>query len=182
MLFDGFVKEAGVSPEVFAKFSPLLPPELTEVWQKYGFGSLLDGYLKMVNPEDFQDLLRDTYALGGDAIPIFVTAFADVITWEKGRYIRIVKYKDGTFDGIAAGFRFFWEDLESGVFDGKFFDLELYQAAVKQWGSLRFDQCFGFVPLLGLGGCRQADHLKKVKIKEHIALIAQALGPVGSNL
>lgn len=180
MLFDRFIKEAGAAPELCTKYRALLPADLVAGWEKYGFGSLLDGYLKMVNPEDYRALLRSTYALGGSAIPIFVTAFADIITWEKGRYIRIVQYKDGTFDGIASDFYFFWEDLESGVFDQKFFDRELYQEAVRQQGALQFDECFGFVPLLGLGGSKTVSRLQKVKIKEHIALITQALGIVGA--
>lgn len=180
MLFDHFIKETGAAPELCTKYRAFLPSELVAAWEKYGFGSVLDGYLKMVNPEDYRALLRSTYALGGSAIPIFATAFADIITWERGRYIRIVKYKDGIFDGIASGFHFFWEDLESGVFDKKFFDRELYQAAVKQQGTLQFDECFGFVPLLGLGGSKTVSRLQKVKIKEHIALITQALGIVGA--
>ena len=60
MLFDGFVQESAASGALCARFSPLLPPALTAVWQKYGFGTVLDGYLKVVNPEDYQDLLQDT--------------------------------------------------------------------------------------------------------------------------
>ena len=180
MLFDSFQRYYGASPRLCARFSSLLPAGLTEVWRKYGFGTLLDGYLKLVNPEEYQDLLQDTYALGDQAIPIFITAFADVMTWEKGRYIRIVRYKDGVFAGIAAGFGFFWEDLESGAFDSRFFDRPLYQEAVERWGPLQFDQCFGFTPLLGLGGSRRADCLKKVRIQEYIALIAQSQGILGA--
>ena len=40
-------------------------------------------------------------------------------------------------------------------------------------GSLSFDECFGYVPLLGLGGAKKVENLKKVKIREHIELITQ---------
>lgn len=180
MLFDCFVQNEKASRELCAKYSAVLPAALLDVWQKYGFGSLLDGYLKMINPDEYQALLYDSYALGSTAIPIFVTAFADILTWEKGRYIRIVKYKDGVFEGIAAGFDFFWDDLADGVFDTRFFEIADYEAAVEQWGQLQFDECFGYTPLLGLGGNRNADHLRKVKIKEHIDLITQSVGKVGA--
>ena len=39
-----------------------------------------------------------------------------------------------------------------------------------------FDECFGYVPLLALGGPETADHLEKVKLREHIALISQFTG------
>ena len=41
-----------------------------------------------------------------------------------------------------------------------------------------YDECFGYVPLLALGGKEDVEHLKKVKMKEHIAVITQLTGGV----
>lgn len=101
----------------------------------------------------------------------FVTEFADILTWEKGRYIRIVKYKDGTFEGIAAGFDFFWWDLADDAFNTSVFEIEQYKEAVRKWDLLQFDECFGYVLLLDLGGSKKVDNLRKVKIKEHIQML-----------
>ncbi|MEY8259164.1 T6SS immunity protein Tdi1 domain-containing protein [Oscillospiraceae bacterium 50-60] len=180
MLFDRFEQDQEASRELCVRYNSVLPPALLNAWQTYGFGSLLNGYLKMINPEEYQALLQESYVLSSTAVPIFVTAFADILTWEKGRYIRIVKYKDGVFEGVAAGFDFFWNDLADGVFDTAHFEIPIYEAAVKKWGQLQFDECFGYTPLLRLGGSRNADHLRKVKIKEHIDLITQAVGKVGA--
>ena len=178
-LFDSFQQERPASRETCEKYSAILPAELTDAWQRYGFGSLLDGYLRMVDPADYQDLLADTYFRGDVSVPIFVTAFADIVIWERGRYLRLVNYKDGVFQGIAAGFGFFWEDLASGAFDTRFFERPLYQDAVRRLGGLAFDESFGYVPLLALGGSRGSEHLQKVKTREHIQLIAQAAGRIG---
>lgn len=175
-IFDDFLKAESARETLCMKYQSKLPSELIDAWRTHGFGSLLDGYLKMINPDDYQDMLNDTYSLSNSAIPIFVTAFADILTWEKGRYIRMIKYKDGTFEGIAAGFNFFWTDLADGAFDARFFDMTQYREAVRQYGPLQFNECFGYVPLLGLGGSKTVEHLRKVKIKEHIALIDQMCG------
>ena len=179
MLFETFERESSANLALCEKYSGQLPSELIDVWQKYGFGSLLNGYLKVIDPDEYRDLLDDTYILSGFAIPIFATAFADIVTWERGRYLRMVDYKNGTFSGMSAGFKFFWGDLADGAFNGKFFDLELYDAAAGKLGRPRFDECFGYVPLLGLGGGRGVDSLRRVKLREHIALIAQLMGKVG---
>lgn len=179
-IFDCFERDKKASRELLAKYNTILPSALLDVWQEYGFGSLLGGYLKMINPDEYQALLHSSYVLSSTAIPIFITAFADILTWEKGRYIRIIKYKDGVFDGIAAGFDFFWGDLADGAFDARFFEITSYEAAVKKYGKLQFDECFGYTPLLGLGGSKKVDNLRKVKIKEHIDLITQAVGKVGA--
>ena len=179
MLFDHFKKEHMASREQCEKYNDQLPSEVLTVWREYGFGTLLNGYLKVVDPDDYQELLADTYHWSGSAIPIFVTAFADIITWERGRYIRMVNYKDGTFDGIAAGFKFLWGDVLDGAFNGSFFDIAQYEEAVKRYGQIQFDECFGYVPLLALGGNKGVSHLQKVKIKEHITLISQTIGKIG---
>lgn len=85
-IFDHFLQTEPANNELCEKYRSMLPTELIDVWRTHGFGSLLDGYLKVINPDDYQDLLNDTYPLSDSAIPIFVTAFADILTWEKGRY------------------------------------------------------------------------------------------------
>ncbi|WP_297980895.1 T6SS immunity protein Tdi1 domain-containing protein [uncultured Oscillibacter sp.] len=50
----------------------------------------------------------------------------------------------------------------------------------KNGGPLQFDECFGYTPLLGLGGSRKVDNLRKVKITEHIDLITESAGKVGA--
>lgn len=47
-----------------------------------------------------------------------------------------------------------------------------------QNGKLNFEECFGYVPLLRLGGSEKVENLKKVKIKEHIELITQMVGKI----
>lgn len=173
-----FEKEDAVSSELCERYKSIVPDELIDIWKNYGFGSFLNGYLKVINPDEYQELVRVTYFRGNVSIPIFVTAFGDIITWEENRYIRVVKYKNGTFKGIAAGFEFFFIDLKDGLFD-EIFEMSKYEVAVKTLGRVQFDECFGYVPLLGLGGKESVDNLKKVKIREHIELITQMVGKIG---
>ena len=60
-----------------------------------------------------------------------------------------------------------------------YFDLPLYHEAIEKYGSLDYTQCFGFVPLLVLGGFKDVNHLDKVKMYEHIFLITQFTGSIG---
>ena len=69
--------------------------------------------------------------------------------------------------------------MADGVFNDRFLELARYREAVQALGPLRFDECFGYAPLPGLGGSRRAEHLRKYKLREHIAFIAQAVGKVG---
>lgn len=47
----------------------------------------MNGYIKVINPDDYQSIIDNTYFPCKDAVPIFVTAFGDIITLESGEYI-----------------------------------------------------------------------------------------------
>ena len=59
-----------------------------------------------------------------------------------------------------------------------YFDIQKYNEAVTKYGNIKFDECFGYVPLLGLGGSEKVDNLKVVKTREHIELITQLVGRI----
>ena len=48
-----------------------LPQQLIEIWSKYGFGQLLDGYLRIIDPAEYTELLNETYFRADVSIPIF---------------------------------------------------------------------------------------------------------------
>lgn len=178
-LFENFEKEDVVSLELCERYKSIVPDELIDIWKNYGFGSFLNGYLKVINPDEYQELVRTTYFRGPVSIPIFVTAFGDILTLEESQYIGMVKYKNGTFSIVAKKFKRFMQNLEDEYFLEKYFQIPQFMEAVDKWGKVEADECFGYVPLLGLGGKESVDNLKKVKIREHIELITQMVGKIG---
>ena len=65
------------------------------------------------------------------------------------------------------------------TFTDDYFDLKLYEKAVKRYGELEYNQSFCFVPLLGLGGKKSVDNLDKGDTLTHIYLITELVGKVG---
>ena len=178
-MLENFVKVADMPQEVIEKYKDQVPAELVQIWQEDGLGTFLDGYLKVINPDDYLELLQDSYFRGEISIPIFATAFVDIITWEKNEFLGIIKYKEGTFDIFLENLSLFIKFLPDKSFIDDYFDLPLYYEAIEKYGSLDYTQCFGFVPLLVLGGFKDVNHLDKVKMYEHIFLITQFTGSIG---
>ena len=178
MLKD-FTRVAVMPQEVIKKYKDQVPEELVQIWEECGLGTFLDGYLKVINPDEYLELVQETYFRGGTSIPIFVTAFGDVITWEKNKFLGIIKYKEGTFDIFLENLSLFIKFLPDKSFIDDYFDLPLYHEAIEKYGSFDYTQCFGFVPLLVLGGFKDVNHLDKVKMYEHIFLITQFTGSIG---
>lgn len=172
-------KGQGIKQELLQKYKTIVPDELTKIWEDYGLGKLLGGYLKVINPEDYQELLNETYFRGNISVPILATAFGDIVTLEENQYIGMVKYKDGKIVMLAKNFKRFIQNLEDDYFLEKYFQISRYTEAVDKLGKLEQDECFGYVPLLGLGGSEKVQNLKKVKIIEHIELISQMVGKIG---
>lgn len=138
----------------------------------------MDGYLKIVNPDEYNDVFKDSYYRSNVAIPIIVTAFGDIITWEKNKYVGIVQYRYGKSDVMITGFDLFLMLLKDISFTQEFFSIEMYKEAVSLYGNLSFDECFGFMPILAMGGSEKAESLKIVKAGEHIALINELAGSI----
>ena len=167
-----------IKQELLQRYRTILPDELAKIWEDYGFCRLLGGYLKVINPEDYQELLNETYFRGNISVPILTTAFGDIVTLEEGQYIGMVKYKSGNFLMLAKNFKRFVQNLEDDYFLEKYFQISQYTDTVNKLGKLEQDECFGYVPLLGLGGSEKVDNLKKVKIREYIELISQIVGKI----
>lgn len=172
-------KGQDIKQELIQKYKTIVPDELTKIWEDYGFCRLMGGYLKVINPEDYQELLNETYFRGNISVPILTTAFGDIVTLEESQYIGMVKYKNGNFVMLAKNFKRFMQNLRDDYFLEKYFQVPQYTEAVNKFGKLEQDECFGYVPLLGLGGSEKVDNLDKVKIREHIELISQMVGKVG---
>ena len=103
-----------------------------------------------------------------------------MITWENNKYIGIIFYREEDFDIMASGIKYFFYDIyNEREFTDDYFDLKLYEKAVKRYGELEYNQSFCFVPLLGLGGKKSIDNLDKGDTLTHIYLITELVGKVG---
>lgn len=123
-ILNDFKKEKEMPKEVIEKYRNLVPKEMIEIWEKYGLGSFLNGYLRVINPDDYKELVEETYFRGNVAIPIFITAFADVVTWEEDELIGMIEYKTLDVNAIWEGMDNFFELLSNKRFLEKNFELE----------------------------------------------------------
>ena len=176
---NDFVFEKKVPKEILKKYENKIPEELYQVWKEYGFWSFMSGYLKIINPDEYQEIVDEDYFREDSPIPLFSTGMGDIIIWEENKYLILLNFKLKDLSVISSGFDFFFEDIVEDEGFGKN-DLEwgLYPKAVEKYGQLAYDECFGFVPLLGLGGAEKVENMEKVKLIEHIQVITHLLGPI----
>lgn len=177
-VLNDFSKVGSVDIDIIKKYSRQLPNQIIDIWKELGFGTFYNGYLKVVNPDDYIEIIKKSYYKGDISFPIMVTAFGDIITWESDGYACIIKYRYGESDVISSGFEYFFDIIADEECASDYFTIKKFESAVKKYGDLEYDECFGYVPLLALGGKESVNNLKKVKIREHIAMIFEFIGEI----
>lgn len=176
-IIDDFMFEEKLPISVIEKYKHDVPVQVVEVWENHGFGSINNGYLRVVNPDDFQEVLKDTYNRYQMAIPLFTTAMGDILVWED-KYLLSLNYRKHEVNVVAKNFKFFFNDIFDDYYLENALDWSPYPDAIKKYETPTFDECFGYVPLLGLGGTEKVENLKRVKLKEHIYLITEFMGNI----
>ncbi len=87
----------------------------------------MNGYLKVIDPDEYFEVFKDSYFKSNISIPIHATAFGDIITWEKSKYVGIVQYRYGDYELMISNFNLFLKLLNDEGFIKKFFSINLYQ-------------------------------------------------------
>lgn len=173
-----YISVLNIEQKIVEKYKKVIPQKLLELWENKGLGMFMDGYLKTINPDEYKNILNESYFNAANSIPIMATAFGDIITWEENKYVGLVRYKFGTSEIMISNYDLFLVLLNDDSFASRFFQIDLYEKAVDKYGTLNYDECFGYVPILALGGKESINNLKKVKIREHIALITELAGGI----
>ncbi|KEZ53658.1 T6SS immunity protein Tdi1 domain-containing protein [Metabacillus indicus] len=181
-IFSDFNKVSEVAERTINKYKDVLPEELIETWKIYGYGTFLNGYLKVINPDEFSSIVSGSYLRSEGTIPIFSTSMGDIILFEQDEnqefYVVMINYRKGKTKVIASNYSLFLRFLEDDGFRRKVLEWLPYHEAIKEYLEPAFDECFGYTPILGLGGQEKVENLKKVKLKEHILIINEFMGPV----
>lgn len=174
---DDFKIIERVELDIINKYECKIPNEIIDIWKKYGFGSFKNGYLRLINPDSYIPILEDNYVRYEMAIPLFTTAMGDVLVWEDG-YLMILNFRKNEVNVVAKNLKFFFGDLKDEYYLQKALDWVPYRDAIEQYGEPGFDECFGYVPILGLGGVEKVENLQKVKMREHIYIITHFMGVI----
>ena len=170
-------KKAGKLPAEFIDvFEEILPEEIIYIWKEYGLGSFLSGYFRVIDPCAYAELVENTFFAGEECVPLITTALGDVLVWDhEVQSFELVMYRYGIY-------RLIGEDLFDLLRDKSFIESEVepknYIEAVELLGEPEYDECFGYVPLLALGGSETPEKLKRCKLKEHIYLISELAGNI----
>ena len=185
---DNFEKASPVSAEIIAKYKDVLPDDLLYIWEKMGFGIYENGFLQLINPEEYEFVFQYVDKLLHPTIVIGVTALGDLLVWEgnEGRtiadnegqrckLINVRKCTDNVISGLLGTFNVFMQHF---LEEKDYFDAKPYLEMKDKLPKLEYGQCYGYVPALVLGGSKSNKNLQVVDAKSYIDTIGQAVGKI----
>lgn len=175
-----FVPYAPVPADVIDEYRDLVPEQLVELWERYGYGTFGDGFMRIVDPREYEAGIGDVLGkVTGQriSIPIMVTGLADVICWEPPG-VTAICYRMSDTRGITSTFASMIKLIElDGVEElSETYDWDMFPQAVAAHGAPAFDESFVFVPLLSLGGPKKVGNLKPRKTIEAIRTMVEFQG------
>jgi len=160
------------------KIKSAIPFELLELFQE-GEGSLMNGFLWIVNPNKHQELVDEAYLPFSTPTVCFARdAFGSFYLWEDNSII-YVDINSSKSEVVGTKIKVFFDlKMTDSGFLSKRTSYDKFLKAKDVLGELSADECYGYFPLIGMGGAEKAENLKKVKIKEYISIVAQSLGQI----
>lgn len=163
--FEDYVKHKDCGEEIIKRYKDKVPLELIEFWKEFGFGSFDLGYFKVVNPDEYIDIMRD-HNLDTD-VPIMVTGLGDIIFYRKYHGFWIIRFRDKAIKKITNDFEVLLDNLLSPSFNRTFILSDLYFECLQILGGVEFDECFGYQTITLPDG-KHTEELNIFKIKDFI--------------
>ena len=190
---QNYIKVSNVSNDIIQKYQGLVPNELIEIWKKMGFGIYEDGFLQIVNPEEY-DFVFDYIDKRLEPTIVFgVTALGDLLLWEgndnwtiapdEGNRCKIIRVND-LYSKVSIEISYFlglFISNEDALKDPDMFNSKAYLDVKDKLPKLKYGQCYGYTPALPLGGKAKNENLQVVDAKSYINIIGQAVGKIYSK-
>ncbi len=171
----------------YEKFKSVLPIEILELWNTFGFSGISNGLFTLTNPDDYKyfknewESVNNVLALKDqEEYLVGRSAFGDLLFYvikENGKqYFSMLNVLYNKYEVISTSRinKFFERSLNDKTFVEFYFSENLFNECLQKLGPLEFDECYGFVPLPVLGGDKSLEYAQKVKMNEYLIICAQS--------
>jgi len=193
--FEHFLKAFGpaidkreVPAASIERYRGKLPDQLLAYWEEHGWCGYADGLLWSVDPQEYEPVARawigNTPFMQEDTFHIIArSAFGKLYFWgEKSGGNKLNIIASDSFALVRAfspardlnqSAQVFFGAKSRDAVDYETEQGPLFAPALARLGRLKYDEIYGFVPALALGGAPVLKNLQKIKAVEHLIILAQ---------
>ncbi|WP_424464110.1 T6SS immunity protein Tdi1 domain-containing protein [Pseudoclavibacter helvolus] len=173
---DGYRPAGPLSSNTVEKYGELVPPSIEEAWKEGGTWMTEDGFIRLVDPAAFEDLLPQILPSMPGAYAVMATGYGDLfVVYEDA--LHTVYFRFGFFTTYGHEF----SDLDPIFKVERRYQERLlfrahYDGAVADLGIPAIDECLGFTLPLSMGGPQTSENLSRRKLREHLLFLVAAGG------
>jgi hypothetical protein len=167
------VPYATVSQDVLQLYEGRLPAPLLKEWAAAGWCSYGKGFLWLVDPAGFTDVLRDWLEPSDQSLVFAQTAFGNLLVWRNNE-IQYLHTQYARIQTLTKNINFFFEfSMCDQEFLDKVLEQKLFRQALKKLGELAPGECYGFELVFALGGSGTLETTNKVALREYLSFLSQ---------
>lgn len=159
-------------------------PVIQRIYDEYGVTTSKTGLFRVVDPEEWQEsylpwfyLMRDEDGVfeGPELYPFMTTAFGQAYIFANLPDEDLVGFVDVTdnFHVLGSGRAYFLRHINDPIFHAYNLYGELFEELAPAGPPLLPGECYGFFPLLSMGGEATLESVQRVKLREHLDILAQ---------
>lgn len=172
-----------VERETIEKYRKILPKEIIYIWENYGYGTFYNGYFQVVDPDEYDPILKDSVEEYDGGVTLFTTGLGDLIVSEyreKTNEYRLVMvgYRKAELDFVLRLdiiFKHFFDDR--GIFEEVLLTLP-YEKMLDTLGDVDYGECYGFSQIKSISKYRKIKDMEKLDVKKYIYTMISLLGKI----
>jgi hypothetical protein len=181
--FQPFFDEYGSPSEVqnadkklLSEYKDVVPEQLIEFWERFGFGRYADGRLWVIHPKELEDVLTlwlPNKTKPSKAVPVLRTAFGQIIYCDDGRFTLLdPHYNDRFGAGHNTGvlFKSYLVGKNARIL---IIEEKKFKHSFKKFGPLKRDEMYSYKLPLAMGGDDTLKNMAKMKMREQLSILAQ---------
>lgn len=179
-LLNDFKQEYSAEESLLLKYKSVVPNSIISMWKEYGFGSFYEDFLKVINPDDYRELVEKSYFNGANAIPLLISYLGDVVVWEDNDHVTLIQYKNCKYSRIADSVEEFFSKLSDKAYD-QLLDKKYFEEVMNADPIIEYDSCFIQRPMVILGGTKDPFRMFNIQIEKFLDICYRLIGVVGGE-
>jgi len=145
--------------KLIKQYKELLPKDIIDLWENYGFGSYGYGIVKLINPEKFILYLKMKAGIDCEGIPFMLDAFGNLFYYDVDDSVKVMNVEYNMIDVVSYSYSDFIKRVTSDEFIKIFLKKDAFDELLVRDKGIKYNEILIFNPPPFLGGIPLLDNV-----------------------
>ncbi len=145
--------------KLIKQYKELLPKDIIDLWENYGFGSYGYGIVKLINPEKFILYLKMKAGIDCEGIPFMLDAFGNLFYYDVDDSVKVMNVEYNMIDVVSYSYSDFIKRVTSDEFIKIFLKKGAFDELLVRDKGIKYNEILIFNPPPFLGGIPLLDNV-----------------------